>query len=237
MVDLYATIESQQLSYLRFNQKKLRADSYASIQTALGRNDFDAANTGKIVLPSTFIGGDRFMQGLLQDSMAIVRHFGKPTIFLTYTTNPTCPEIKRELGPGEKPLNRPDIVCRVFEMKRRSILLDLDHCFGHRIGHVWTIEYQKRGLPHIHILLFLSHAAEWLNPEHINNFVKAELPSAQEDPTGVITAIVQTCMTHTPCGPQNPNAECIVDDGRGGKKCKRGFPKPFCEETRLTKDG
>ena len=110
--------------------------------------------------------------------MAIVRYFGKPTIFLTYTINPTCPEIKRELNPGEKPLNRPDIIYRVFEIKRRSILLDLDYYFGHRIGHVWTIEYQKRGLPYIYILLFLLHIAEWLNPEYINNFVKAELPSA-----------------------------------------------------------
>ena len=29
----------------------------------------------------------------------------------------------------------------------------------------------------------------------------------------------------------------MVDDGRGGTKCKRGFPKPFNEETHLTEDG
>ena len=92
--------------------------------------------------------------------MAIVRYFGKPTIFLTYTINLTCPEIKRELNPGEKPLNKPDIVYRVFEMKRRLILLDLNYCFGYRIGHIWTIKYQKRGLPYIHILLFLLYIAE-----------------------------------------------------------------------------
>ena len=48
--------------------------------------------------------------------MAIIRYFGKPTIFITYTANPTCPKIQRELRPGEKPLNRPDLVYYIYNM-------------------------------------------------------------------------------------------------------------------------
>jgi len=40
------------------------------------------------VLPSSYHGGDRFMQQLYQDSMALVRHFGKPSLFITFTANP-----------------------------------------------------------------------------------------------------------------------------------------------------
>ena len=49
--------------------------------------------------------------------MAIVRYFGKFTIFLTYIINLICPEIKRELNFREKLLNRPDIIYRVFKIK------------------------------------------------------------------------------------------------------------------------
>ena len=199
IVDVYATLESQELSFHRFNQKKLRADSYTSIQNAIRRDDFDVANTGRVILPSTFVGGDRFMHQLLMDSIAIVRHFGKPTIFTTYTCNPTCPEISREMRPREKPLDRPDLVTRVFNMKRQTLLLDLDHCYGHRIGQVWTIEYQKRGLPHIHILLFLADPGQWLNPEHIDQFVKAELPSPQDDPEGILDASRLIRLTYLFC--------------------------------------
>ena len=41
-----------------------------------------------IILPSSFTGGDRFMQQLYQDSMAIVWHFGCPTLFITFIANP-----------------------------------------------------------------------------------------------------------------------------------------------------
>jgi hypothetical protein len=33
------------------------------------------------------------MQRLYQDSMAIVRHFGRPSLFITFTTNPDWIEI------------------------------------------------------------------------------------------------------------------------------------------------
>ena len=48
------------------------------------------------MLPSSSTGGDGFMQRLYQDSMAIVRHFGKPSLFITFTTNPYWIEITRE---------------------------------------------------------------------------------------------------------------------------------------------
>ena len=44
-------------------------------------------------------------------------------------------------------------------------------------------------------------------------------------------------MTHILYGALNPTTEYIVNNGRGKKKYKRGFPKPFYDETYLNKDG
>lgn len=64
--------------------------------------DVDFGELGRrVVLPSGFTGGDRFMQQLFQDSMAIVRHFGKPTFFITFTANPHWPEILNNLFHGQ----------------------------------------------------------------------------------------------------------------------------------------
>jgi hypothetical protein len=96
------------------------------------------------------------MQKLYQDSMAIVQHFGKPTFFITFTANPKWPKIQNALFLGQKATDRPDIVTLVFHLKVRSLLTDLKaNLLGKYVGHVYTIEYQKRGLPHMHLLLFI----------------------------------------------------------------------------------
>jgi hypothetical protein len=57
--------------------------------------------------------------------MAIVREFGKPDLFLTFTCNPKWKEIKDNLLPGQKSHDRTDIVARVFYIKMKCLLEDL----------------------------------------------------------------------------------------------------------------
>src|SRR5947208_17146203 len=78
----------------------------------------------KIILSSSFTGSTRYMQQLYQDSMAIVREFGKPNLFITVTCNPTWPEITNEFLPNQKSSDRPDLVARVFKLKLKSITED-----------------------------------------------------------------------------------------------------------------
>ena len=54
------------------------------------------------------------MQQLYQDSMAIVREFGKPDLFITVTCNPRWSEITNELLPNQLPGNRLDLIARVL---------------------------------------------------------------------------------------------------------------------------
>jgi hypothetical protein len=44
-------------------------------------------------------------------------------------------------------------------------------------------------------------------------------------------------MVHRPCGAENPNAPCMVDNGRGSKICSKGFPKSFQEFTMMDQHG
>jgi hypothetical protein len=87
--------------------------------------------------------------------MAIVRHFGKLLLFITFTANPNWPEVQdllREDGHGVTAADYLDLVARVYHLKTEAFLkyLRKHHIFGRWMGHCYCSEYQNRGLPHSH---------------------------------------------------------------------------------------
>ncbi|KAL5137844.1 Replication factor A protein 1 [Glycine soja] len=112
IVEGYTMVESERLSYIRNNQKKLRVDKYCSLQNSLDTGIAKGLTKGKrVILPSTFVGSPRYMDQLYFDGMAICSHVGFPNLFITLTSNPNWPEIHRLLSPlNLKPTDRPDII-------------------------------------------------------------------------------------------------------------------------------
>ncbi|XP_019173546.1 PREDICTED: uncharacterized protein LOC109169127 [Ipomoea nil] len=74
LVDAYTNLESGRLVYIRTHQKSLRCESYKCLTDALTRGEVDPTAQGKrIILPSSFTGGARYMVQNYQDAMAICR--------------------------------------------------------------------------------------------------------------------------------------------------------------------
>ena len=134
-----------------------------------------------VVLPSSFTGGDRYMHQKFQDSIALIQKYGKPHFFLTMTCNPKWEEIKNALKPGQCAQDRPDICSRVFQLKKRELLLDLTsrNLFGVVKARTHVIEFQKRGLPHMHLLIWLEDFRA--TPDILDNFISAEIPNEDSD--------------------------------------------------------
>ncbi len=110
MVDAWATCEQIDLDWHRNNQRKLRAELYNGLQDAMVAGKQDTSAMGhRVVLPYSFPGSPRYLQQLYQDSMAVVRHFGRPTLFITFTANPNWPEVDDLLrGTGLTAADWPD---------------------------------------------------------------------------------------------------------------------------------
>lgn len=231
----YVRIESQRLHFLRTNQKQLRAEKYNNLMDTLYNEDSESGqNIGKmIILPSSYIGSPRHMMQNYQDSMAIVCKYGKPDLFITFTCNPSWQEIIENLQDGTKKEHRPDLIARVFKLKLDELLDDITkkHIFGIPSAWFYTIEFQKRGLPHAHILIILRNEDKPRSAEDYDKFVSAEIPEPDKDPD--LFQTVSKNMIHGPCGPGYFNSPCMKNDGTG-PKCSKNFPKSFCEET---KDG
>ena len=162
-------------------------------------------------------------------AMAYVRRYGKPEFFITATTNPKWEEITTNLLPGQTAADRPDLVARVFHLKLNSMLsLMRNGAYGKHQASFHTIEYQKRGLPHAHMLLWVVREDK-LHLENIDQVISAEIPCRQNDPE--LHELVMTHMIHGPCGPANPESGCMRDG-----TCEKDFPKSFRDVNELGND-
>jgi hypothetical protein len=95
---------------------------------------------------------------------------------------------------------------------------------------MYTIEFQKRGLPHAHILLFLQPSCKYHTPDDINKIISVEIP----DPVNAseLYNLVKTHMMHGPCGIGTTNPPCHKDG-----KCSKYYPKKFQQTTVVDQDG
>ena len=126
----FTTMDSQRLKYQRDNQKPLWADTYKNVKEVLSEripigdklscDDHNLKIGKRIVLSSSFQGSPRWYNSKFQDGMAICRKYRKPDLFITFTCNPYWEEITRQLRPPETVQDRPDLVSRVFKLKRIS---------------------------------------------------------------------------------------------------------------------
>ena len=111
-----------------------------------------------------------------QNSLAISRRYGVADLFITMTNNPKWPEILNALLPGQTPTDRLDLVSHVFHQKK-VFLIDLiikKKVFGSTVARVYTIEFQKRCLPHMHLLIWLQREYKFATPAEVDAIIFVE---------------------------------------------------------------
>lgn len=170
-----------------------------------------------------------------QDAMALVNRFGKPDLFVTITCNPHWVEIINSLLPHQTYSDRPDIVVRVFKLKFEEFLRDLTerHVLGQVVAYSLAIEFQKRGLPHAHVLLILREEDKFFDVRRIDNVISAEIPDRIQNP--LLYDLVGRFMIH---GPHSPTSSCMEQCSAGAVNlCSKKFPMRFQEETVLQNEG
>ena len=147
-----------------------------------------------------------------QDAMTTVRKYGKPDYFITVTCNPAWPDINEALLPGQNVTDGSDIVARVFRVQLNKLLHEIvdNGIFGRSLAHLQVIEFQKRGLPHAHLLI-VNCDNKLRTVDDINKSACAEIPADEE-----LRHIVLRCMVHR-C-----NFTCQKDG-----KCTKHFQSPL----------
>lgn len=167
----------------------------------------------------------------LEDAMTIVSKHGSPSFFVTFTPNKNWPEVQ-ELIDNQVHTNRPDAICRVFHEKlKKMIKLFTDgQFFGILAAHIYVVEFQKRGLPHAHILLTLDQNHRLQTAADLDLVISAEIPDRETHPR--LYQLVTSQMLHGPCGRHGPTMPCM-ENGR----CSRKFPKRYAPESIFNPNG
>lgn len=109
-----------------------------------------------------------------------MRNYGRPDLFITMTCNPAWPEITTDRIPSQNSTDRHDLTARVFKIKFQKLvaLLIKGKIFGNMKCFSYSIEWKKRGLPHVHLLLWLM---EKLRSIQIDEVISAEIPNPETD--------------------------------------------------------
>lgn len=145
--------------YIKLNQKKLGAKQSVYLRDAIANDVAVRSNDlGQVViLPSSFVGSPRYLSERAQDALTYLKNYGRPDLLISMTCNPKWEEIDRELLPGQKTTDRHDVVARIFSKKVKTFVavITKGQIFGADRCWMFTVEWQKRGLPHIHVLLRL----------------------------------------------------------------------------------
>ena len=158
------------------------------------------------------------------NGMQHVRTEGPPALFVTFTCNPKWTEISECLSPNETPSDRPDLVVRVFRFKLETLIefIDKKEIFSKCKAYMGSVEFQKRGLPHAHIVVFLDAPDMPNTPAQINEVINAKLSCDSPDPMTrqIHGEVIEKHMIH------------ICKPGRcGNDGCSKGFPMNFEEES------
>ena len=164
-----------------------------------------------VYLPSSFHGGRRHLRSCAISALVIMSELGPATGFLTLTCNIDWIEIKSQLLLGQTAFDRPDIVCPVFQKRKAALLHNLKNGVyfpGEVVYIMHVIEFQKRGLPHAHIVFRLSDHPD-SNDEakllkYCDDMVTAQMPVLPAEDDNSITAninrkyveLVTTKMIH-----------------------------------------
>lgn len=144
LCDAWAKVESNDLGWVQTHQDTIFADKYVNLKKRAAENTTGGGTP--TVLPSTYHGSDRYMYKKFQDAMALCRVFGRPHLFITFTMDVFCKEVKEQLMPDQNPYDRPDIIARVYWQKYRAFIKDVEKVgiFGTCNARCSTVEFQKR---------------------------------------------------------------------------------------------
>lgn len=97
-------------------------------------------------------------------------------------------------------------------------------------GFIKVIEFQKRCLPHIHVLAILERRSSMAEGE-IDKYAIVEILDKEVNTTDWKNVV--TFMLHKPCVDLDPDAPCCQN--RYGE-CESGFPENYCERSHFAEE-
>lgn len=189
-------------------------------------------------------GSAAYWRSALSDLIAQIRCLGPPTYFVTLSCNDLhWKDMKRGLlvSDGKQHIDPDDIdnqetqrliemypvvVSRQFMVRVNALMQFLKtdtEIFGGKVkDHWWRIEFQNRGSPHLHMVVWIEDHPSVATPEgiaHIDSVCSTTIPPE----TSELYELVKNCQIH------RHTSTCT----KNNSVCRFNFPRSECLETHV----
>ncbi|CAG8816579.1 7919_t:CDS:2, partial [Gigaspora margarita] len=111
-IDWYRYRLLQEQRFLKFRRltSEYLVDMYSRVEEEYFEDEIDENKEENLHLPASFLGSKRWCSSHVVNALALARSLGKPSFFITMTTNPNWKEIHSQLQPGQNALEITPIV-------------------------------------------------------------------------------------------------------------------------------
>ena len=200
-------------------------------------------------------GTPAYWEKTTRDLFAMIRQLGTPTFFCTFSAaEMRWPEVIEAIkGQQGEEVNfdeldwsakcdilrsNPVTTMRMFDKRVEALYRDLILSPAQPLGNVkdffWRLEFQNRGSPHIHCLLWVENAPVFEEDDDltvcnfVSKYITAQLPDPRTQPE------LYKKVTEVQIHSKNHSRTCFKGRSSG---CRFGFPKPPCRKTLITRPG
>ena len=191
--------------------------------------------TKTITLPSFIRTGETYFNEKLLHVNAMMREYGLPSLFITLTAAETKWSHLKDIlkstdNKDTNPTNRPLHTANHFTQRKKELWAHVwrnpaNSNWGHLNHFFERVEFQNRGAPHTHTILWVEKSITQMIEE---NLIRADLPDPNLEPELyqlVLTHQIHTCRSGKCGGPAPP-----------GQVCKKKFPRPYSPITYYNED-
>ncbi len=227
-MDMFLCILEKRLNLIKSAQLQLAANDALLMSWPF------ISDNENIFLPASFMGSKQWCVDQTTDSLALAaKYHPSPTFWVTFTCNADWPEIHLHLLPGQSWRDQPFLVVCVFKAKLCQFITVFSKMFPNTGGIQYLIEhveFQKRGLPHAHMLFKFRH--DLLHPLDIDRVVSAEMP---DNPNDIL--LIEKFMLHHHPSPICPISSYCQSVVNGECVCQFHYPQPLTEQTTVNAEG
>nr|CAD2192828.1 unnamed protein product [Meloidogyne enterolobii] len=186
-----------------------------------------------------FRGSIQFYQKQYGNCMTICREIGSVDLLITFTMNPEAEELRRMIPDGYSWADRPMEVCRLFVDKLKELECDLTQreVMGPVKGWFWSLEHQKRGLPHVHFAVILdwdrmrTKGCIFTKEDYMDQYISAEIPDLPNESDQSQSAQLQRELYRVivSANIHKCDKRCLRDG-----RCKQRFPKKYADDNKYS---
>lgn len=184
-------------------------------------------NERTITIPHSLRTSVSYKIRLRHDLEAMFRYFGTPEVFGTWSVNMSSPAFSASLPHHQDAIKDVPLFCATYNREWHRVWGYIRGTWAEKVlgglrAFCWVTEYQDRGVPHVHYVLWTrKNLAELVQQNNRGDAGQVIVSCSSKPQSPELEQLVLQHQVH-----RHTRKYCLHEDKNGAKHCRFGFPKP-----------